>query len=38
MMQDSDGWELAREAARTIHGNTEGQPGSSKVKGKERVN
>lgn len=37
-MQDSDGWEMARGAARMIHSNTDGQSGSSKVKGRERVN
>lgn len=38
MMQGSDGWEMARGAARMIHSNTEGQSGSSKVKVRERVN
>lgn len=38
MMQDSDGVEMARGAGRMIHSNTKGQPGSSKVKGRERVN
>lgn len=38
MMQDSDGWEMARGAARMIHSDTEEQSGSSKVKGRERGN
>lgn len=36
--RNSDGWEMARGAARMIHSNTDGQSGSSKVKGRERVN
>lgn len=38
MMQDSDGWAMARGAATMIHSNIEGQSGSSEVKGRERVN
>lgn len=36
-MQDSEEWEMARGAARMIRSNIEGQSGSSKVKGGERV-
>lgn len=37
-MRGSSGWEMARGAARMIHGNTEGQSGSGKGKGRERGN
>jgi len=37
-MRGSSGWEVAGGAARMIRGNTEGQPGSGKGKGRERGN
>lgn len=37
-MQGFSGWEMARGAARMIHGNTEGPSGSGKGKGRQRGN